>query len=111
MNELAQFKMAGWADMMRQRNDSGLSVKEWCAENGMSINAYYYRVKKLREAALENMRGTAGQPAQFAKVTLPGSSQTAAPLTIRCGNVTMEVSNDASDGILALAREVVLGAV
>ena len=35
---------------------SGLTVKQWCEEHGIRENAYYYRLRKVREAAFNNER-------------------------------------------------------
>ena len=40
-----------WGGMIRQQKASGLSVKSWCAENGVSENTYYYRLRKIRQRA------------------------------------------------------------
>ena len=33
MNEVMQIRAASWAAMIKQRNDSGLTIREWCAAN------------------------------------------------------------------------------
>ena len=116
MNEVVEVRMAGWAEMIRQRTESGLSVKAWCAENGIPEYKYYYRLKQLRKNALESVMAPKpedsesgpGQPGQFVRLpetTACVPSETA--LRIRNGEMTIEVSNDASDSILALVREVI----
>ena len=39
MNEIAMVKkeigLAQWAEMVRNRNESGLTVADWCKENGI----------------------------------------------------------------------------
>lgn len=55
MNEVVQVRMNGWAAMIKQKNESGMTVKEWCAANGITQHAYYYRLRQLRKGVLEEM--------------------------------------------------------
>lgn len=54
MNEIARIKsevkLKQWVEMVRCRNESGLSVSEWCRENGINLKTCYYRLKRVREA-------------------------------------------------------------
>ena len=43
--------MASWTAMIKQRNDSGLTIKEWCTANGIQESVYYYRLNRLRKMA------------------------------------------------------------
>lgn len=38
-----------WEAMMFECQRSGLSVKEWCSQNGINPSTYYSRLRKLRE--------------------------------------------------------------
>ena len=46
MNEIAkvkkEVKLSKWAEMVRKRNESGLTVTDWCKENGINLKTYYY---------------------------------------------------------------------
>ncbi len=44
-----EYRMAEFADVLNQRKASGLSVRAFCNDMGMSQNTYYYRLRKLRE--------------------------------------------------------------
>ena len=48
--------------MVREREESGLSVKAYCEQTGIAAKTYYYRLRKLREAAVEQARSKATQP-------------------------------------------------
>ena len=54
MKEIArvkkEIKLAEWAEMVRSRNESGLTVTDWCKENGINLKTYYYRLKRMRQA-------------------------------------------------------------
>lgn len=110
MKEVVQIQMQNWAALIQQRMDSGLTVKEWCARNQVSEAAYYYRLKQLRCKTLENAQQQS-HVTQFARLpdSVTGSSSDIA-LRIRCGSFTIEVSNDASAGILNCLKDVMLHA-
>ena len=54
MNEIARIKnevrLKQWAEMVRQRNESGLNVSQWCRQNGINQKTYYYRLNRVRKA-------------------------------------------------------------
>ena len=51
-----QMLMREWASQIKAREESGMTVKQWCAENGPSLKTYYYRLKRVREELLESLR-------------------------------------------------------
>ena len=108
MDEIVQVRMNNWAALIKARQESGQTVKEWCSNNDVSINAYYYWLRKLRKAAIELSVGPAGSHTEFAKVpmsTMQGSSDT--PLRITRGDTVFEVTNDISDHLLLFLKEVI----
>ena len=52
MDRISQIKnellMKEWAAMVRECRSSGLTVKDWCMNNGINIKTYYYRLKRVR---------------------------------------------------------------
>ena len=59
MNKIAkvkkEIKLAQWAEMVRQRNESRLTVTDWCKQNGINIKTYYYRLKRVRQEVCSEM--------------------------------------------------------
>lgn len=51
----AELRLGHWAGIMRERKESGLSIRRWCRENGISEKTYYYYYNKVA--------GRARQPA------------------------------------------------
>lgn len=51
----AEYRMAHWTQIMRERAQSGLNTKEYCKSIGLRENVYYYWQRKLREVACEQM--------------------------------------------------------
>jgi hypothetical protein len=52
------FRLSHWAEILSQRRESGLNVKEYCEREGIRQNRYFYWQKKLREAACEQVAGS-----------------------------------------------------
>ena len=48
--------------MVREREDSGLNVKAFCKQVGIAPKTYYYRLRRLREAAIKQTQLGAVQP-------------------------------------------------
>ena len=50
-----EFRLAHWSGIMRERVESGLSIKAFCEKAGFHENIYFYWQRKLREAACEQL--------------------------------------------------------
>ena len=48
-----QVRYSEWAGMVRDRQESGLSVAEYCKQNNISETAYFYRLRRVRHAAIQ----------------------------------------------------------
>jgi len=53
-----EYRLSHWAGILHERNESGLSVKDFCKGAGIHENSYYYWQKKLREAACSGIMKT-----------------------------------------------------
>ena len=42
-----------WSLMVRQCQDSGLTVREWCRQNDIKPSCYYKRLSQVRKSVLE----------------------------------------------------------
>ena len=49
-----QYRMQEWSNIIRdcQARPKGMRVAEWCSANGITRDAYYYWLRKLRAACL-----------------------------------------------------------
>lgn len=117
-----QVKLDAWQREMEERQSSGLSVKTWCKERGLSQSAYYHRLQKLREAVCEQVGEqeckdrsvlscpvptpapvTAVVPIRRADTPLVGSSS---GVEIECGGLRIKVSGECpAELICAMLRE------
>ena len=110
MNEVTEIRLASWATMIKARSESGKTIAQWCADNNVSQNAYYYWLWRLRSQTLQQMNDVAEAPAPcFAQV--PVSAMPAAvdsTVRIHSGKMTIEISNDTSENILSFLKEVLI---
>jgi len=105
-NEIAkEFRLTHWAGIVREREESGVSIRAFCENSGFPENRYFYWQKKLRKAACEEMAKAQGetpctsltQPV-FAEVKLPGRS----PLPPASGNLNSNICIEAG-GVRVIA--------
>ena len=49
-----KLRLQHWAQIFHDRANSGMNVKEYCAAQCLSKDAYYYWLRKVKNAALES---------------------------------------------------------
>jgi hypothetical protein len=102
-------RMEGWAQQIQDCQQSGLSVRQWCDENGVGTKTYYYRRKRVREELLEGMDTGNGlqlerwptkqaKPAVFAALPMPRRNNAA--VTVQIGSHIAEIHNGADTEIV-----------
>lgn len=47
-----QIRLQQWTAIIKDRTASGLKIDDYCKHHGISRNAYFYWLRKVREAAL-----------------------------------------------------------
>ena len=75
----AEYRLAHWAQVMQNREASGLSIRAYCKQAGFHENNYYYWQRKLREASCEELAliesgGREPVPYRFREVKLASTS-------------------------------------
>ncbi len=53
--KIRQAKLSRWASLFQEQASSGLHVKTWCDQNGISIHAYYYWKRIVKEAYVDSI--------------------------------------------------------
>ena len=71
-----EYRLAHWAGIVKDRSESGLSVKAYCENLGVQETSYYYWLKRIREAACAGLcigegKANSLKPPVFAEVKLP----------------------------------------
>ena len=52
--QLQQIKLDQWAVLCKEQAQSGLTVKQWCEQNGYTIHTYHYWKHRLKENYVES---------------------------------------------------------
>ena len=110
-----QYRLKEWAEQIRecQNRPAGMSVVDWCASHGITKANYYYRLRRVRQACLENLPPEA--PAQqivpvntclLQKETQSGSS-TQQGLSISVNGFSIHVMESTPMPLLAAVLKVV----
>ena len=121
---VVDIRNSNWVHIIQDRQESGLSIKKWCAQNHIGEGSYYYHLHKLRMLALEDSGSQKKESMElleppapvaanaFVPVAVNGDAESHDGVSLRVtrGDLVIEVSNDASDGILSLVREVMVHA-
>ena len=96
-------KKEQWKTLIRDCQNSEMTVKAWCKANGICEQTYYRNLRKYREeicASLPAPRNKANgnQPVVFQKVELPVSRVTDGSATIRLHlcNAVVEIQEGTS---------------
>ena len=46
-----QYRLEQWTKLIQECRSSGMKVDDWCEANGVTHHAYYYWLRKIRQAA------------------------------------------------------------
>lgn len=49
-----EVRLQEWFAQIEAQQASGQTVQQWCAENGINLKTYYYRLRKVREQFLNS---------------------------------------------------------
>jgi len=103
-----QYKLNEWAMSITDYKNSGLSVTEWCNKKGVTKSAYYYRLKKLREACIESIDSPVSGPIPLSKIVdVNPESEVDNYITITCNKLSIHVSNFSSMPLLESVLKVI----
>ena len=121
-----QYRLQNWMEAIRDQKASGLSIHQWCEQHHVTKYQFYYRQRAVRAAMADAVKAESLPASSSTEITVPvplnkkpafvqvpqdfGPAAVGAVMRVRRGDVILEVSNDASDRILGLLREVILDA-
>ena len=104
-----QVRLNQWNAMVREREDSGLSVKAYCKQAGIATKTYYYRLRRLREAAIKQTQSGVIQPSshpELVQYTPPTGCVTepmAQYIVITTSDTTLEIPVNTHPDVVAAA--------
>ena len=85
-----QNKLAQWAQVVSQCRGSGMSVRQWCQENGINISSYYKWQRKVYAAA------QAQQERSFVEVKpVQSAAVGGVAVTLRIAGAELDIHNGA----------------
>ena len=98
-----ELRVNHWASALHERRASGLSIRQWCRENGVGEKTYYYWQRKLREAACQKLLPTEQEkdnkslvPSGWAVCESAKPAVEASIVTVEIGKFRMNAGSDAS---------------
>lgn len=94
-----QSKLSEWSERVTACRSSGMTVKAWCAQNGLPEKTYYYWQRKVFQASAQ-------KETRFVEITGNGlgKSPTAAA-TIQANGFLVKIHNGADRETLAALLE------
>ncbi len=109
-----QVKLEKWTEMIRERNESGLTIAQWCTKHSINQAKYYYWLKRVRQAACDQLPAiSSGSVNHIVPVTFEdqAASHTSKPCSPYAMRVTIkgcsvEFTNDATPRLIETALQV-----
>lgn len=106
-----KIRLQHWAEVISQCQSSGISAKEWIAQNHISRDAYYYWLRKVKLSALDQNSSDKGIVEITAPIEVPETaitnetinSEIAAQtpeIILHKGDFTIEIMSTASSHLL-----------
>lgn len=114
-----QVRLAQWTQIIEECNQrpSGMTAKQWLADNNISDKSYYYWQRRIRNKIANSTSVTSiDDEITFSDITNPSFSNSSeyhyadgftADAIIKCGNSVIALSNSVSDAMLSKILEVV----
>lgn len=100
-----EVKYATWAAQIEDCQNSGLSIQQWCTQNGISKKTYYYRLRRVRERTCSQIAFPIGSIERPVDRMEPQVSVGA--VRLHTGTMTVEIA----DGTSAQTIEAVIRAL
>ena len=92
-----QFRTEQWKKRITECQASGMSIKNWCKQNGVCEQTYYKYLKQFRQELCDTLPAPVqetAKPVQFSKLTVQTPVPHAqAAVIIHLPNATVEVQN------------------
>ena len=88
-----QEKIAVWSERIASCRSSGISVRAWCEENGISTASYYKWQKKLFCLTVQSAP-------QFAEVCVAPAARIST--TVRMGDISVDIHSGADEETTAM---------
>jgi putative transposase len=100
----SEYRLAHWAEVMRERSEKRLSVRAYCEEAGIHENTYFYWQRKLREAACSEIQTAAEKslaPTGWAALCVKEEPELAQGLTVEVSGCRITVCANTDPELVA----------
>ena len=111
------YQLQQWRKIIQEQTVSGLTIDEFCKQNGLSRNSYFYWLRLVRVDAVNSQQTSAG----FVELKLPAPPNDAVPcitpisapvqessqLTLSVNGVVIQVTDRTSSDLQARTIEVI----
>ena len=57
-----EIRLQEWAAQIEAQQESGQTVQQWCAENGINVKTYYHRLRRVREQCMDSVPSIVSVP-------------------------------------------------
>ena len=98
-----EYRLSKWAGIIQERKSSGKSVKDFCFDSDISMSAYFYWQRKLRETACEKIENTNEYtemvPAGWMQLSTEQQNKTAT-IEIEIGDCRINVNKETDPALL-----------
>ena len=107
-----QMRHRTWMEDYARQQESGLTVKQWCKENGIIPKTFYYRLRVLREEACSIMDIEPNKPSvkrepEFVRVGLSKAAGSSSGIRIKLDSAEINISPDASNEHVRMVLEAI----
>ena len=108
-----QYRLQQWTEQIHacRNRPAGMSVEEWCGEQGITKATYYYRLRCVREACLEGLRPGEMVPVSRALMAACQEKEKEASqqggLDLEWNHYTIHVTVDTDPSLLASVLRVI----
>ena len=97
-----QIRMNQWMGVIQDQKASGLKVDQYCMEHSLSRHAFYYWLRKIKQAAL--------QQAGFIEIPVPNSAPPSSfhtQMVIKTADLELSVNEDTTSELLSRVLTVI----
>ncbi len=95
-----QVRLQQWQAEICERQESGISVKEWCMERGLSPSAYYHRLRRIRETLCREIAEKGKTTEKPEVVPIKAVSAPTGNIEIASGEIRITVNGSVSPDCL-----------
>ena len=108
----SQIRLREWAALIQDCKSSGLKVNEYCRQHSISRDSYYFWLRKVRTAALEQIGFVElpvpeGQTDITAELPVPSFTT---QMIIQVGNLELDINENTPSELLSRVLKVIQNA-